>query len=64
MESIHHEYESESLPRPSIDNDAELERDYQELAQWLIEVYLWELEQERKNARQGTVDSYPQSRTI
>jgi hypothetical protein len=51
MESIRSEYESESVPQPSFDNDAELEQDYQELARWLIEVYLWELEQERKNAR-------------
>jgi hypothetical protein len=51
MESIHNECESEAVPNPSFENDAELERDYQELAQWLIEVYLWELEQEQKSAR-------------
>jgi len=59
MESIHNEYEPESVPRPSFDNEAELERAYQELAQWLIEVYLWELEQERKTRGIGTVDTSP-----
>lgn len=28
--------------------DAELEREFEELAQWLLDVYLWRLEQERK----------------
>jgi hypothetical protein len=64
MESIHDEYESESVPRPSFDNDAELERDYQELAQWLIEIYLWELEQERKTRGIEPVDTRRRSRTI
>jgi hypothetical protein len=29
-------------------NDPELERELEELAQWLLDVYLWKLQQERK----------------
>ena len=29
-------------------NNSELERELEELAQWLLEVYLWRLQQERK----------------
>jgi hypothetical protein len=37
---------------PSAEEDPELEREFQELAQWLLDVYLWKLHEERK-ARAG-----------
>jgi len=38
------------------DDDLELDREFQELAQWLLDVYLWKLEQERKKKESGDPD--------
>ena len=38
----------EEEPNPIPEDDPELEREYQELAQWLIDVYLWKLSKERQ----------------
>ena len=40
--------EQEPKDNPSPEDDPALEREYQELAQWLIDVYLWKREEERK----------------
>jgi hypothetical protein len=37
----------EQEPNPIPEDDPELEREYQELAQWLIDVYLWKRKEER-----------------
>jgi hypothetical protein len=63
MESAHSDFGSADTP-PSFEDDAELEREYQELAQWLIDVYLWKLEQERKWRGPGPVDTVLESPTI
>jgi len=63
MESAHGDFGSAGTP-PSFEDDAELEREYQELAQWLIDVYLWKLEEKRKSRGTGQVDSLPPSPTI
>ena len=44
--------------------DAELEREFQELAQWLLDVYLWRLQQERQASSDGMVDNHPPTPTI
>lgn len=54
----------EAQSKPPLNDDVELERDYQELAQWLIDVYLWKLEQERKLRHSGPVDTSPPSPTM
>jgi hypothetical protein len=63
MESAH-DFESGDSPPPSFEDDAELEREYQELAQWLIDVHLWKVEQERKSPGTGPVDTLPLSPTM
>jgi len=63
MESAHVDFGSAGAS-PSFEDDAELEQEYQELAQWLIDVYLWKLEQERKLRGQGPVDTVRGSPTI
>jgi hypothetical protein len=35
-------------PKDIPEDDPELEREHQELARWLIDVYLWRREEERK----------------
>jgi hypothetical protein len=35
-------------PKDILEDDPELERQYQELARWLIDVYLWKREDEQK----------------
>jgi hypothetical protein len=64
MPPIHDDLESQGIPPAQFNDDAALERDYQELAQWLIDVYLWKLEQERKLRRSTPVDSSPPSPTM
>jgi hypothetical protein len=64
MESAHSDLGSGGVPPPSFEDGAELEREYQELAQWLIDVYLWKLEQEKKLRHSSPVDSFPPSPTI
>lgn len=51
MDSI--DCDRSSLP----ENDPELEREFQEWAQWLLDVYLWRLEQERNAGGNTQVDS-------
>lgn len=36
----------------STEDDPELERELQELAQWLLDVYLWKLEKERREKKE------------
>jgi hypothetical protein len=50
MESTHHDSDAEGGWPLLAEDDAELERDYQELARWLVEVYLWEVEQARHSS--------------
>jgi hypothetical protein len=49
---------------PLTEDDPELEREFQELAQWLLDVYLWRLQEERKARKGGPVDTPPPSPTI
>ena len=44
--------------------DAELEREFQELAQWLLDVYLWRLQQERKTRDNREIDNHSPAPTI
>ena len=46
------------------ENDPELERDLRALAQWLFDVYLWRLEEERGARTQGPVDKHPPPLTM
>ena len=43
-------------PNNISEDDPVLERDYQELAQWLIDVYLWRLTEERRKRGDQPVD--------
>jgi len=49
---------------PFPEGDAELEQEFQEMAQWLLDVYLWRLQQERKTRGEGRVDTQPPSPTL
>jgi hypothetical protein len=49
---------------PQPECDPELEREFRELAQWLIDVYLSTLQQERNASGNPRVDSCPPSRTM
>ncbi|HEY1903066.1 MAG TPA: hypothetical protein VGG56_11570 [Terracidiphilus sp.] len=51
-----HASEDDNTPDES---DPELERDLQALAQWLFEVYLWRLENERVTGDEGPIDKHP-----
>lgn len=42
---------------PSSEEDPELEREFQELAQWLLDVYLWKFQEERKSRASPTIDN-------
>jgi hypothetical protein len=53
----------EEMP-PLPEDDPELEREFQEMAQWLLDVYLWRLQQERKAGGSGGVDTRPPSLTM
>jgi hypothetical protein len=44
---------------PSREEDPELEREFQELAQWLLDVYLWRLQEERKTRAGPKIDNDP-----
>lgn len=61
---------SENALRGSEDNraigaeDAELAREFQEFAQWLLDVYLWRLQQERKTRGDHEIDNHPPAPTI
>jgi len=44
---------------PSSEEDPELEREFQELAQWLFDVYLWKLQEERKSRTGRKIDNDP-----
>ena len=44
---------------PSSEEDPELEREFQELAQWLLDVYLWKLQEERKSRASPKIDNDP-----
>ena len=44
--------------------DSELDREFEELAQLLLEVYLWKLQQERQNPGDVKVDNSPPPATI
>ena len=48
---------------PSPDEDPELEREFQELAQWMLEVYLYKRLQQRK-AKGSNIDIQFQRPTI
>jgi hypothetical protein len=41
------------------DEDPELEREFRGLAQWLLDVYLWRLEQERRKANDAKTTKKP-----
>jgi hypothetical protein len=49
---------------PSSEEDPELEREFQELAQWLIDVYLWKLQEERKSRASPKIDNDPPPATM
>jgi hypothetical protein len=52
---------------PLDESDPKLEREFEELAQWLLDVYLWRLEQERKTPgieKMGRIDNRPPPATI
>jgi hypothetical protein len=56
MESGNRDLQSTSkYTPPFLEDDAELEREFQEMAQWLLDVYLWRLQQERKTRGDGPV---------
>jgi len=46
------------------EDDPELEREFRELAQWLLDVYLWRLHEERKAHGGGEIDNRPPPGTI
>ena len=46
------------------EDDPELEREFRELAQWLLDVYLWRLHEERKAYGGGEIDNRPPPGTI
>jgi hypothetical protein len=48
--------EPKTLPEKEDNNDPELEIELQELAQWLFDVYLWKLEEERKEKPKGGIE--------
>jgi hypothetical protein len=52
-----------SVPPPSED-DPELEQELREWAQWLLDVYLWKLQQERHADGTPEVDIGPPSHTM
>jgi hypothetical protein len=50
-----------------VEDDPELERELQQFAQWLLDVYLWKLQQERKARgieQMGKIDNRPPPATI
>jgi len=49
---------------PSSEEDPELEREFQELAQWLLDVYLWRLQEERKSRAGPKIDIDPPQATM
>jgi hypothetical protein len=49
---------------PSSEEDPELEREFQELAQWLLDLYLWKLQEGRKNRAGPEIDNNPTTDTI
>lgn len=49
----------ESDGSPLHEDDPELEREFRELAQWLLDVYLWKLHEERKGRGSSEVDNHP-----
>ena len=49
---------------PLPDDDPELEQEFEEMARWLLDVYLWRLQQERKAGSDGRVDAHPPSLTM
>ena len=50
---------------PSVQDDPELESELRELAQWLLDVYLWRLEEDRKCCGgNGQIDKHPPPATI
>jgi hypothetical protein len=49
---------------PSSEEDPELEREFQELAQWLLDVYLWRLQEERKTRARPKIDNDPPQDTM
>ena len=49
---------------PLHEDDPELEREFEELAQWLLDVYLWKLEKERNAHSSGEIDKHPPPGTI
>jgi hypothetical protein len=56
MDKYDGEENRERTPPPDPSNpfeaeDPELERDFEKLAEWLLDLYFWDLEQERKAAR-------------
>ena len=51
-------------PPPIPDDDPELEQEIREWAQWLLDVYLWKLQQEREVAADHDVDTGPPSPTM
>lgn len=49
---------------PSSEEDPELEREFQELAQWLFDIYLWRLQEERKGRAGPNIDNDPPPATM
>lgn len=48
---------------PLHEDDPALEREFRELAQWLLDVYLWKLHEERKK-NGGKIDNHPPPASI
>lgn len=54
----------DAVPVADEENDPELERDLRALAQWLFDVYLWRLDEERKAPNPSPVDKGPAPPTM
>lgn len=54
----------DAVPVADEENDPELERDLRALAQWLFDVYLWRLDEERKARNPSPVDKGPSPPTM